>query len=55
MIQILLRLGEELVVQDLRLRQIRFEGLRVVDQVVDCTVDFHACSRVLQATSGRKY
>jgi hypothetical protein len=42
MIQILLRLGKELVVQDLRPRGIQFEGFRVVDRVVDSTVDIHA-------------
>jgi hypothetical protein len=29
------------VVQDLRLRQTRFKGFQVVDQVVDCMVDIH--------------
>jgi hypothetical protein len=38
MIQILL----QLVVEDLRSRGIRFEGFRVIDRVVDCTVDFRA-------------
>jgi hypothetical protein len=42
MIQILLRLGEELVVQDLRSRRTWFEGFRVVDRVIDYTVDVHA-------------
>jgi hypothetical protein len=44
MIQILLRLDEELVVEDLRLRGIRFKGLQVVDRVIDRKVDFHAGS-----------
>jgi hypothetical protein len=41
MIQILLLLREELVVQDLGLRRIQFEGFRVVNQVINCTVDIH--------------
>jgi hypothetical protein len=42
MIKILLQLREELVVQDYGPRRIWFRGFRVVDQVVDCTVDIHA-------------
>jgi hypothetical protein len=39
------------VVQGLELRQTRFKGFQVVDQVVDCTVDIHGgwygCLRLL--------
>jgi hypothetical protein len=41
MIQILLRPREELGVQDLGPRQIRFKGFQVVSQVIDCPVDIH--------------